>query len=332
MKNKPSVLVLLLLVLSLYILANPGSIHFLQANSEKSSSSSSDQNSVPPLRQNDIPPTAEELSPNLTPPQTITSSIINQPAIITPGTELHLTTQFVIPGSSGCVILEQEINLYLYTEPDLNTKFNGTHLENLNPPHIINTTNGGQPVTNATDPGSLDPRLSYDPSEGWINFTITIPDMTDLQNDYNITHGDSVTILQYFRGGSQNATAKIEGVDPFWYMDNFTLTGVANIDSQGITNPQSSDSTFRQGGNASAILNATSEGSGLENVTIFEYELRLQSDDSPVANITSGITYSLRDMSGNPNQTTDANGNLRLVVNTTTSATQDDDFEFYYRK
>ena len=78
MKNKPSVIVLLLLVLSLFILANPGSIHFLLANSEKSSSSSSDHNFVPPLRQTDIPPTTEEISPNLTPPQPIKNSIINQ--------------------------------------------------------------------------------------------------------------------------------------------------------------------------------------------------------------------------------------------------------------
>lgn len=323
MKNKPSVMVLLLLVLSLYILANPGSIHFLNANSEKSSFSSSDHNFVPPLRENDILPTTEELSPNLTSPLTITSSIINQPALITPGTELHITTRMDIPnsdlGAGYHAILEQEIKLYLYTEPDLNAKYNGTDISSLEPTHIINTTNGGQPVTNATEPGSLKTRMSDNQTEGWINFTITLPTMTNLQNDYNITHNDNVAILQYFPGGSQNATANIEGIDPFWYMDNFTLTGVANIDSQGITNPQSGDSTFRQGGNASAILNATSEGTGLENVTIFECELRNKTDDTPIANGTNEFTYFLRDMSGNPNTTTDANGNLRLVVNTTTS-------------
>jgi len=329
MKNKPSVMVLLLLVLSLYILANPGTIHLLKANSEKSSSSSSDHNSVPPLRQNDIPPTTEDLSPYLTSPHTIKSSIINQPALITPGTELHLRTRFIIPNSisvpspEGYAILEQEINLYLYTEPDLNAKFDGTDIQNLESTHIINTTKGGQPVTNAIDPGSLTARLSNDTSEGWINCTITLPTMTDLQNDYNITHNDNVAILQYFPGNSSE-DAKIVGIDPFWYTDNFTLTGVANIDSQGITNPQSGDETFRQGGNASAILNATSEGTGLENVIVLDYELRLQSDDSSVANISSGITYSLRDMSGNPNTTTDANGNLRLIVYTTTSVNEDD--------
>jgi hypothetical protein len=308
---------------------NQGSLDFFQTNPKERSLFPLDSYHVSPLRKNSNPPITGIISPAISPPHASINTIIDEPALISAGTELVIQNRFTIPGFGSFAIIAQEIQVYLYEQTDLDAIDPNSPDQS----HLINTTSLGalenvtQPVTNATNPGKL-PAISDDLSNGWVNFNITLGTMDFLSSQYGIIAGDTVSIYQYYPGGSANITAEIELVDPFWITDNFTLSGFASVSvDTEFENPESLDSTFRQGGNASALLYASSEEGPLENVTINNYSLHA-SDDSTIPNETNGIFYTIRDMLGNLNSTTKADGLLNLTVYTKYPNAIEDDYYF----
>ncbi|MFX0085789.1 MAG: hypothetical protein ACFFAU_08950 [Candidatus Hodarchaeota archaeon] len=320
MKSRLSIMTILILVLSLLAIMNQGSLDFYQKNLKERSLFPLDSYPVSPLRKNFKPLITGIISPTNSPPRTNINTIIDEPALITSGTELVIQNRFTIPGFGSWAIIAQEIQVYLYEQTDLDA----IDPNNPDSSHLINTTSRGtsaiQPVTNATDPSKV-PAISVDPSNGWVNFNITLGTMDYLSSQYGIVAGDTVSIYQYYPGGSANVTAEIESVSPFWITDNFTLSGFASISvNTEFQNTESGDSTFRQGGNASAILYASSQEGPLENVTI-KCSL-YASDDSLILNNTNGIYYTISDTK------TKADGLANLAVYTIYPNVNEDDYYF----
>ncbi len=323
MKSRLSMITILILLLSLLAIMNQGSLEFFQKNPKKGTLFPLDSYHVSPLRKNPNPQITGIISPTISSLQASINAIIDEPALISAGTELVIQNRFTIPGFGSFAIIAQEIQVYLYEKGDLDAidpnSPDQSHLINTTsfPPHYTTSSLNPsitQPLTNTTDKGKL-PAISNDPSEGWVNFNITLGTMDYLSSQYGIVAGDSVSIYQYYPGGNANLTAEIESVNPFWITDNFTLSGFASISVDiEFANPESGDSTFRQGGNASAILYASSQEGPLANVTV-NCTLHA-SDDSLILNNTNGFFYTISHMDGSLNSTTKTDGLLNLTVYT----------------
>ncbi|MHA1972392.1 MAG: hypothetical protein ACTSW1_05355 [Candidatus Hodarchaeales archaeon] len=229
----------------------------------------------------------------------VLSIVGNPPYKFFPGDEIHIETRFTIPNSNYAIV-DHNVSIFLFKEGDSNP---------LNPEYFLKNT-----TTNGTVASGVP--ISLDPQEGWINTTITVPSIDDLQTKHGVLPGDNVSIYQYI---DPTKTKGVESVSPYAYIDNFTLAALPSISvNGGFTNDASDDNEFRQGENASLILTARSGSDPVENV-IISCELFNTSNDAVIANDsgTTGFTYYLRDVTtGNPSNKTDANGELKLIIDT----------------
>jgi len=242
------------------------------------------------------------------------ASIVSPEPEYFPGESIRVRNRFEPPefaGTSkeGWALVQQEIIIFLSedgTRPDpLNTTIHSSWVSD----HWIkNTTTNGVPE-NYPDPGAA---ISSDINHGIIDTTFTIPDINTLDTKYGIQPGELVEIYQYYPSG--NETSWMQDLDPFGFSDPFTFSAYASLSSQGLVNDASTDETFRQGENATATLKAQSGLIDVENVSISV--TLYDSIDNVIANGTDNIWYYLRDESGNPNTTTNVNGELTLIVNT----------------
>ncbi len=320
MKNNLSILTALFIIISLFAFLDQGNMQNVLINDKNSSILPAKNYCVAPLRKESNPPqTGIIFHPTDNLKQSI-SEIVNEPAIVTPRTTLWIRNEFIIPEFGNFRIIAQEIKIYLVKQDEIDPT---------NAAYLIGTE-----VTNYTyNPSNPDsaPAIVDRNDDGWINFSYTIPDMSTLLSTFGISAGEDVSIYQYYPGGSSNTSAKIENIDEFYFTDNFTLSGFATISAPlDLTNPQSGDSTFRQGGNASTILYADAEDIDVDNVSV-SVELRLKSDNSPIVNNTgiSGFSYYLRNITtNNPETMTDNQGELRLIVNTNYSTAAEDNYYF----
>ncbi len=234
-------------------------------------------------------------------------------AIYFPEETISVTNRFNSAQTGSWAIVSQVISIYLH-------KHDYTNLTDVN--HLIATA-----VTNGTP---VIPSISNDLTEGIIDVSFTIPEMTNLTNRYGISPGDNVSLYQYYPGGSTNTTAKIENVDPFAKIDYFVVSGFSTLAEEipGFINTASSDNTFRQGEEATVILKAQSGTTPLSGLTV-DIELHDGTTHALIPYGNQGITYNLLDMTTSiPSTTTDANGELRLNVTTTYPTTLENDYYF----
>ena len=304
-----------------------GAPHFFQLINSSSQSSSSITDSVPLLQKN-FPPqhrtpnTGIIPSPN-TPRDSITEIVGGQDQFF-PGSNIHIRNQFDLyqNDTHNLVIISQVIYIYLFEA-------------NVNLTTMIDEWNSSDPtastyyVHEATTNGSHDidkAALAYDliltPTVGFIDTTFQIPDSTTL-NAMGIGSDDEVTVFQSYP--ANNVTeSKIR--TPINKTDTFTLSSVAIFTSEGFVNDASGDNTFRQGGNATTLLNATSGAIGVPNVTVTFNGLYNKSNDVKIPDPAAlDINYEFREVgSVVENSITDGNGFLDLYVNTTYSTPEGD--------
>ncbi|MHA2136818.1 MAG: hypothetical protein ACW98G_02950 [Candidatus Hodarchaeales archaeon] len=236
-------------------------------------------------------------------------------AIYFPEETMSVTNRFNSAQTGSYAIVSQVIYLYL----------NSSTISNLSDTtHLIATA-----VTNGTHAENF-PAISNDPTYGIIDVSFTIPEMTNLTTRYGISPGDTVSIFQYYPGGSTNTTAKIENVDPFAKIDYFTISGFSTLAEEipGFVNTASGDNTFRQGEEATVVLKAQSGTTPISGLTV-DIELHDGTTHVLIPNGNQGINYNLLDMATSfPNTTTDTNGELRLNVTTTFPTTPENDYYF----
>ncbi len=241
------------------------------------------------------------------------TSIDPDKAIYFPGETISVTNRFNSSQTGPLAIVSQVISIYLH-------KHDYGDLTDAN--HLITTakTNGTPTV----------PSISFDLTEGIIDVSFAIPDMSELTNTYGISPGDNVSIYQYYPGGSSNVTAEIENVNAFAKVDYFIVSGFSTLaeTSPGFVNTASSDSTFRQGEEATVVLKAQSGTTPISGLTV-DVELRNGATHTLIPNGGQGINYNLLDMTTSlPSTTTDTNGELRLNVTTTYPTTPENDYYF----
>jgi hypothetical protein len=267
---------------------------------------------IPPLR-------------NTSTPRGIINDIIGGQDQYFPGGSISIQNQFELVEDSDIYIVEQDIYIFLFEETswtiqqmidecnvnDSNGKFTGNESA-----HYVHKT-----TTNGTQPDPTKPSLSGSDTDGWINTTFTIPDIATL-NSIGIQSDDNVTIFQLYP--ALNVTESRIGQDYFSYKtDRFQVSSVATFTCpDGFINDASKDDTFRQGENATAVLTAASGDTGIDNVTVALVGLYNKSDDSEITDPGSlGIQYALL------GTTTNATGDIELVVNTTFSTPEG---EYYF--
>jgi hypothetical protein len=234
-------------------------------------------------------------------------------AVYFPEETISVTNRFNSAQTGSWAIVSQVISIYLH-------KHDYTNLTDEN--HLITTaeTNGTPTI----------PSISNDITEGIIDVSFTIPEMTNLTNKYGISPGDNVSIYQYYPGGSTNTTAKIENVDPFAKTDYFIISGFSTLTevNPGFNNTASGDETFSQGEEATVVLKAQSGTTPLPGLTV-DIKLHDGTTDALIPNGNQGINYNLLDMTTSlPSTTTDANGELRLNVTTTYPTTPENNYYF----
>ncbi len=228
-----------------------------------------------------------------------------------PGDIIRFTNRFTIPGqiTTNYALLNHTVSIFLIKQGTLNPT---------NPTYFIKNS-----TTNGTQVGKF--KLTENPAEGFIDTTITIPDLTTLEVTYGILPGDNVTIYQYL---APSLGSGAEGVPPYAYTDNFTLSAFPILSiGTGFVNPASGDNQFRQGENASFILTALSGSDPIDNTSI-SATIHYNSSEVQIANTTGlGIICYLRDVTtGLPRTSTDSNGQLRIIVVTTYPTTTEDNF------
>lgn len=322
LKKVQHVTTLLLFSLLLIAFSTQIFMHLYQIDFNTSLSSSSGEKDVFPLRKKGpmpIIPPGYGIIPLSGDIRNLFASIVNPEPEYFPGENIRVRNRFEPPefaGTSkeGWALVQQEIMIFLSTDgtrpsyPDpLNTTI-PSHSSWMTDHWIqSNSTNGvweNYPVPGA----AISSNITY----GILDTTFTIPDISTLQTQYGIQPGDIVEIYQYYPSG--NETSWMQDLDPFGFSDTFTYSAYASLSSQGLVNDASNDETFRQGENATATLKAQSGLNDVENVSISV--TLYDSTDNVIANGTDDIWYYLRDESGNPNTTTNVNGELTLIVNT----------------
>ena len=320
---------LLLTFFMIFALLGQGSLQFIYSNSQFHVYNEN----LTPLHQNisspvDTPQTGI-IPPlrNLSPRERI-NNITNEQDQYFPGSSITITNRFNLtnPDHVDYCVIEQDVYIFLFEETswtpqEMITESNktdgtGKYISNDTAQCIYyvhtTTTNGTKSGTGAS--------LSADPAEGWINTTFTIPDISTL-NTMGIQSDDNVTIFQFYP--SLNVSESRIGTDFFIYhTDRFQVSSVATFTSEGFINDESGDETFRQGGNATAILTAASGASGIDNVTITIDGLYNKSNDVEITNPSSlGIDYPRLGF------TTNASGEIELSVNTSYSTPES---EYYF--
>jgi len=241
------------------------------------------------------------------------SQILNGtgPYTFFPGDIIRFTNRFTIPGqiTTNYALLNHTVSIYLIKQGTLNPT---------NPAYFVKNS-----TTNGTQVGKF--KLTENPTEGFIDTTITVPDLTTLEVTYGILPGDDVTIYQYL---APEPGSGAEGVPPYAYTDNFTLSAFPMLSiGIGFVNPASGDNQFRQGENASFILTALSGSDPVDNASI-SATIHYNSSEIQIANTTGlGIICYLRDVTtGLPRTTTDSNGQLQIIVVTSYPVTTEDNF------
>ncbi|MFX0185150.1 MAG: hypothetical protein ACFE95_18875 [Candidatus Hodarchaeota archaeon] len=319
------------LLFSLLLIAFPTQIimHLYQIDLNTSPSSSSSEKDVIPLRTRDplpIVPPGYGIIPLSGDSRNPFASIVSPKPEYFPGDSIRVRNRFESPefaGTSkeGWALVQQEIMIFLSengTRPNpLNTTI---HSSWVNDHWIKNTITNGLPE-NYPDPGAA---ISSDINEGISDTTFTIPDINTLNTQYGIQPGDLVEIYQFYPSG--NETSWMQDLNPFGFSDTFTFSAYASLSSQGLKNNASNDETFRQGENASTTIKAQSGLDLIENVSISV--TLYDSTDTVVANGTNDFWYYLRDDTGNPNTTTNVNGELTLIVNTSYPASPEGTYYF----
>ena len=273
---------------------------------------------IPPLRNVHISPyfisqfTNKEEIGRISPAKSL-SQILNGTAPYTffSGDIIRFVNRFTIPGqiSTNYALLNHSVSIFLIKKGTLNPT---------DPTYFFKTA-----TTNGTQVGKF--KLTENPDEGFIDTTITVPDLTSLELTYGILPGDDVTIYQYL---APSPGSGAEGVPPYAYTDNFTLSAFPTLSiGTGFVNPASGDNEFRQGEDASFILTALSGSDPINNASI-SATIHYNSSEVQIANTTGlGIICYLRDVTtGLPRTTTDSNGQLRVIVVTTYPTTTEDNF------
>ncbi|MFX0206047.1 MAG: hypothetical protein ACFFDT_08665, partial [Candidatus Hodarchaeota archaeon] len=311
---------LFLLVFTIFVFSAQGSQYFFQfLNAYLQSPLYTDR--LAPLQEDilspiDIPQTGiiPPLRNTSTPKGTI-NEIIGGQGQYFPGGEISVRNQFELVQDSGIYIVEQDIYIFLFEETSWTiqemidecnvTDVDGKFIGNQSAHHVHTAT------TNGTQPDPTKPSLSDLVTDGWINTTFTISPIGTL-NEIGIQSDDNVTIFQYYP--ALNVSESRIGRDYSSYKtDRFQLSSVATFTSpDGFINDASKDSTFRQGENATAVFTAASGTTGIDNVIITIEGLYNKSDNSEITDPGSlGIQYALL------GSTTNASGDIELVVNTT---------------
>lgn len=235
--------------------------------------------------------------------------IVNQKPVFFPGDSIRVRNRFSTNEDPTYAVLNLNVSIYLHKQG---------YSSLTDPNHWFRNE-----TTNFTAPLPTVP-ISNDPSQGWMDVTFQIPSISELTN-YGIASGDNVTIYQYCQ---PNNTKFLEGLSPITFADNFTLSAFALVGAKGtgFVNNATSDSTFRQGENATAIIRVFAGSDNIPNVSITA--TLYDSSDTPIANNTSGITYYLTNSSGTSQTYTDGNGELKLTVNTSYPTVPQDSYYF----
>ncbi|MFX1506423.1 MAG: hypothetical protein ACFFDC_09935 [Promethearchaeota archaeon] len=253
-------------------------------------------------------------------PRNSINTIIDEQDQYFPGSDIHIRNQFEIPQSSGYYVVEQVVVVLLFKEGVDEDTMTAEGDINMSSDHYVhNATTNGEPEGAAS--------LSTNTDHGWVDTTFTIPTIEEL-NGIGIQSNDTVTIFQYYP--AQNTSESKLGKDfNITRTDTFKLSSVASLTSDDFTNDASNDETFRQGENATTVLTAASGGIGIDNVTVTVSGLHFKSNDSEITNpALLGIQFELRDaVYGTPNDTTNVDGLLKLVVITSDSTPEE---EYYF--
>ncbi|MHA2290954.1 MAG: hypothetical protein ACXACK_02235, partial [Candidatus Hodarchaeales archaeon] len=319
MKKNTLPIAFFLFLLLIFVYSVQNSFYFWNKNAISSQYSTNVR--ITPLRDKEFSPLRNPrtgVNPDSDISRTTRASIQGDFGTVFPGDRIQNAShyRFAFPGQTTYAVVGQVIQIFL-NKDDYGTPTDPNHwLTNL-------TTNGMPP-----DEDWENPAISSNPAYGYIDLDIVIPsDISTLNTQYGIQPGDTVSILQYYSGN--NATGKID-VDPFNNTDSFTLSGFSTIAAQGtgFVNPASGDSTFRQDESAVVTLEATSEGSPVPGVN-FSTELRFKTNDTVIPNGINGMTYYFYDvLSGNPNTTSDGNGEIGLNISTSSSSSEVDYYFF----
>ncbi|MHA1947108.1 MAG: hypothetical protein ACXAC6_08770 [Candidatus Hodarchaeales archaeon] len=229
------------------------------------------------------------------------SELVDELPVYYPESTIKFRNRFTIPNSGGNAIVDHNVSIFLNKQGYSNP---------LDPAHfIMNTTTNGSYSGNTP--------ISTAPLHGWIDTSFVLPSLSDLDTIYGIVPGDNATIYQWL---DPRNTRFLDGVQPIFFADNFSVSGFSQISELGgFVNPASGDNTFREGENASVILKATSALDNVPNVEV-NVTLHYNSTNLPITNGTIGFNYYLRDVaSGNPSTITNGNGELKLIVDTLTT-------------
>ncbi|MFX0149282.1 MAG: hypothetical protein ACFFAJ_00735 [Candidatus Hodarchaeota archaeon] len=317
MKKNQRVTTFLLCSLLLIAFSTQVVLNLSQIDLNVSIFSSSGEKNADPLRK-EIPipniPSEYGIIPPLGDLRHPFASIVNPQPEYFPNDYIQVRNRFSSPefpgtGLEGYALVQQTIMLFLSK--------NGTRPEPLdnktwmNQHWVINTTTNGLPKY----PGG--PAVSDVLSEGVMDITFQIPDISTLKNNHGIAPGDLVEIYQFYPSG--NITSQMQDLNPFGFSDTCTITAYATVSPTDYIK-QGSDggnSRLRQGDSGSTVLNAHW---GTDNIPDVEVGVTLHnaSDDSTIANGSLGFWFNLQNTStGNPTKFTDNNGNLNLSLFTT---------------
>ncbi|MHA2248480.1 MAG: hypothetical protein ACXADY_26265, partial [Candidatus Hodarchaeales archaeon] len=314
---------LFLLLVLIFAFSAQGSLYFFQFDRKNSHFSSSSAKVITPLRKNILPPTNTPrtgIIPTSNAPRGSIDTILNPLPQYFPGSNISISNKFEI--TPGLAIVQQVIFIFLFNENSWTVQEMIDEGNITDPMH-----NSSYYVHNATTNGIPEGAASYstNPNHGYINTTFTIPSLTELQA-INIGSDDNVTIFQFYP--ANNETSLIS--KSIYQTDTFKLSAAAEFDlEEEFINLDSNTNSFRQGESATALLNATSGDTPIENVTVTSWKL-YNSTAFEITDPTSlGIKVEFRDeLLDTPTFTTDASGELELFVNTTYLTTPEDEYYF----
>jgi hypothetical protein len=309
------------------------SIHLSQIDLNSYLFSSSGEKDVFPLRKDNPLPIIPSgygiipLSGDLRKPF---ASIENPKPEYIPGDTIRVKNRFEPPdfndtSKEGWALVQQDIMIFLSTNgtrPDpLNMTTNASWV---NDHWRINGTTNGTPFY-----GEGAPAITNETTHGVLDITFTIPDIITLKDQYKIIPGDLVEIYQYYPSG--NITSQMQGLDPFGFPDTFNLTAYASFSAPDYIKQDETEggnSRLRQGDNGSTTLYARWGTTPVPNV-IVNATLHNASDDAVITNGSYGTWFYLQDeTTGNPDNSTDASGNLKLFLDTTYPTTPEGTYYF----
>ena len=138
------------------------------------------------------------------------TEIVDELPVYYPDYTIKFRNRFTIPNSGGNAIVDHNVSIFLNKQGYSNPIDSAHFIMNI-------TTNGTYPENTP---------ISTDPLHGWIDTSIVIPRLSDLNTIYGIQPGDTATIYQWL---DPRNTRFLDGVQPIYFADNFSVSGFSQI-------------------------------------------------------------------------------------------------------